>query len=393
MLYWRCLRRPSQRRKHARRLLQLSSLGLTNVPTIVSGTAPTHILRPLLFRLGQDGVITRLHPRLLQTLHSPVADDCLELTISPQLGDSSGSPYGKFSESVTHWLFGSDTLLQLRLMLAIANFCWVRFIMSLSLSLPIVHVMQELAPSPQMRSEYGEVTRYLLSIISHRILRTFVRQIDCVVHLLASKPPVAQSLHVAVSPQSYLGSDLLFVLRVVIQCMLPGTPQELSAEAQTLADKVTTSFPPSGGGLSGLLEQCPACGVEIPLADTASAVCLNGHRWCEAFMTFDVCPLVLIAPLNNSARCSVTSFVLAGTMVRTCVCCARKAFLPAARSLHRPDDGDVTTGERTSTTGTAEDPIMAEDLEAEDRPGWLVQELLKAVRRCLFCGNNFATLI
>ena len=75
--------------------------------------------------------------------------------------------------------------------------------------------------------------------------------------------------------------------------MLPGTPQELSVEAQTLADKVTSSFP---GALSGLLEQCPACGVEIPLADTASAVCSNGHRWCKAFMTFDVYPLVLIAP-------------------------------------------------------------------------------------------------
>jgi general transcription factor 3C protein 4 len=81
-------------------------------------------------------------------------------------------------------------------------------------------------------------------------------------------------------------------------------------------------------------------------------------------------------------------------MVRTCVGCARKAFLPAARSLHRPEGGgDVTTGVRASTRGTAEDQIMAEDLEAEHGPGWLVQELLKAVRRCLFCGNNFATLI
>lgn len=53
----------------------------------------------------------------------------------------------------------------------------------------------------------------------------------------------------------------------------------------------------------------------------------------------------------------------------------------------------MTTGVRASTKGTAEDPIMAEDLDIEHRPGWLVQELLKAVRRCLFCGNNFATLI
>ncbi|KAH9066910.1 hypothetical protein EDB87DRAFT_1672110 [Lactarius vividus] len=307
-----------------------------------SGTAPTHILRPLLFRLSQDGVLTRLHPRLLQALHSPVADDRLELTMSPQFGDSSSPAYLEFSENITRQLFGSETLLQLRLMLAIANFCL------------------ELAPSPEMRGDYREVARYLLGIISYRILRAFVRQIDCVAHLLTR-------------------GDLLFVLRVVIQCMLPGTPQELSVEAQALADKV---------------ERCPACGVEIPLADTASAICSNGHRWCEAFITFDVSPLVLIAhPLTASARCSVTSFILVGTMVRTCLGCARKAFLPAARSLRRPEIGDVTTSIGASRGGTTEDPIMTEDLDIEHRPGWLVQELLKAVRRCLFCGNNFATLI
>ncbi|KAH9172208.1 transcription factor IIIC subunit delta N-term-domain-containing protein [Lactarius sanguifluus] len=300
-----------------------------------SGTAPTHILRPLLFRLSQDGVLARLHPHLLQGLHSPVADDCLELTMSPQFCDPSSPAYLEFSENITRWLFGSDTLLQLRLMLAIANFCW------------------ELAPSPEMRGDYGKVTRYLLGIISHRILRAFVRQIDCVAHLLTR-------------------GDLLFVLRVVTQCMLPGTPQELAVEAQTLADKVTSSFPTSEGTPGGLLERCPACGVEIPLADTASAICSNGHRWF---------------------RCSVTSFILVGTMVRTCLGCARKAFLPAARSLRRPEIGDATTSVGASREGTAEDPIMTEDLDIEHRPGWLAQELLKAVRRCLFCGNNFATLI
>lgn len=226
-------------------------------------------------------------------MRSPVADGCLEPTISPQLGDPSSPTQGEFSENVTRRLFGSDTLLQLRLMLTIANFCWVRFvpILSLSLSLPMAHLAQELAPSPDMRSQYEEVTRYLLSIISHRILRAFVGQIDSVVHFLTSKPPVVQSLYVPIFHQSYLGGDLLFVLRVVIQCMLPGTPEELSVEAQTLADKITSSFPTSGGALSGVLEQCPACGVEIPLADAASAECLNGHRWCETLMTFDVCLL------------------------------------------------------------------------------------------------------
>ena len=81
-------------------------------------------------------------------------------------------------------------------------------------------------------------------------------------------------------------------------------------------------------------------------------------------------------------------------MVRTCLGCARKAFLPGARSLYRLErGGDVAMGVRAPRRGTAEDPVMAEDLGVEDQPGLLVQELLKAVRRCLFCGNNLATLI
>src|SRR6266404_1579097 len=144
-------------------------------------------------------------------------------------------------------------------------------------------------------------------------------------------------------------------MRIVIQCALPGKPQELSVEARKLADKVTSLFPTSEGAPGGLLEQCPACGVGIPLSDTASAVCSNGHRWCEVFKTFGVC--LPLTPLVTSARCSVTSFILAGTMVRTCLGCARKAFLPAARPLHQMDRGDVAIDVRT-LGGTAEDPIM-----------------------------------
>lgn len=106
------------------------------IAATVTGTVPAHLLRPLLFRLGQDGVLTRLHPRLLRALDNPITDDYLELKMSPQLGDPSGPAYGEFGERVTRRLFGSDTLLQVRLMLAIANFCWVRFFRTLSLSPP-----------------------------------------------------------------------------------------------------------------------------------------------------------------------------------------------------------------------------------------------------------------
>ena len=42
-------------------------------------------------------------------------------------------------------------------------------------------------------------------------------------------------------------------------------------------------------------------------------------------------------------------------------------------------------------SGTVEEP-GTENAGTTGR-GWVVQELLKAVRRCLFCGNNFAVLI
>jgi general transcription factor 3C polypeptide 4 len=99
---------------------------LTNVATKVPGTAPIHTLRPVLHRLGQDGVLTRLHSRLLRALQNPVSWDLMELSILPQIDGSSSSPYALFRENITRELFGSDVLLQLRLKLAITDFCWVR---------------------------------------------------------------------------------------------------------------------------------------------------------------------------------------------------------------------------------------------------------------------------
>jgi hypothetical protein len=68
------------------------------------------------------------------------------------------------------------------------------------------------------------------------------------------------------------------------------------------------------------------------------------------------------------------------------------------RSRHQQDRGgglnsDAELSERT----TAEEPRTVGDSGIVDVPatgrGWVIQELLKAVRRCLFCGNNFAILI
>lgn len=91
----------------------------------------------------------------------------------------------------------------------------------------------------------------------------------------------------------YLGDDLPLVLRIVIQCMLPGAPNDLSVEAQNLANKVTALVSPAehDGISSALQERCPACGVEIPLTDIAVATCSNGHRWRESLMTSIIRPL------------------------------------------------------------------------------------------------------
>jgi general transcription factor 3C protein 4 len=85
-------------------------------------------------------------------------------------------------------------------------------------------------------------------------------------------------------------------------------------------------------------------------------------------------------------------------MVQTCLGCARKAFLPAVRSRYQQDGGrELNSGVGLSERTPAEDARTDGDSGLLDVPaigrGWVMQELLKAVRRCLFCGNNFSILI
>ncbi|KAI9510017.1 putative zinc-finger of transcription factor IIIC complex-domain-containing protein [Russula earlei] len=312
------------------------------IGTIAPGTAPIHTLRPILFRLVQGGVLTRLHSRFLQALRRSASESHLEIAIPPLIFTSSASPRPLFRTSIVRQLFGDDTLLRIRLKLAIADFCW------------------RLSSSPENRNEFGTVARDLMSAISHRVLGILVQHIDFVAHLLTR-------------------DDLPFVLRVIIQCMLPGVPQELSVKAQRLADKVTAFFPPAGHETvsNGSRELCPACHVEVPLTDVTLATCSNGHRW---------------------PRCSVTSFILSTTKVQTCLGCARKALLPVARSRYEQESGtELSSGEGGSKLAVAGDSSSVGDSITENvrtiERGWIVQELLKAVRRCIFCGNNFAILV
>lgn len=68
------------------------------------------------------------------------------------------------------------------------------------------------------------------------------------------------------------------------------------------------------------------------------------------------------------------------------------------RSRYQQDQGgELNLDAELSGRTTVEDPRTVGDSGIVDLPatgrGWVVQELLKAVRRCLFCGNNFAILI
>ncbi|KIM44974.1 hypothetical protein M413DRAFT_442941 [Hebeloma cylindrosporum] len=248
-----------------------------------------------------------------------------------------------FRFSVSTHLFGWDELLSLRMRLSLADIAW------------------KLSNNEQRQAECGVVAQALLNAISHRVLRTIIKHVGAVVGMLQA-------------------NDVPFVSRLIVQSLLPGCPLDLVEEGKKLTTKIqpllkeaksasaSSKTTDNAGGNVGeplvpseadimtqLLELCPACGVEIPLEDITSAVCQHGHTW---------------------ARCSVTTFILTTPWVRTCVGCSRKAFVPPSAHI-RPD------GQRDVDQIPA---IIAQG-------GWVVEELLEAVKGCLFCGNRFVSIL
>jgi len=137
-----------------------------------------------------------------------------------------------------------------------------------------------------------------------------------------------------------------------VKSTLHGMESDLRQEGNKLSALLQPIFDPSTGITQDtykLEEICPACGVTIPFEDVISARCANGHTW---------------------PRCSVTTFVLATPWVRTCVGCCRKALLPSS----------------------ALDKSQGQDLPIISR-SWVVEELLDAVTKCLFCGNGFVSIL
>jgi general transcription factor 3C protein 4 len=154
-------------------------------------------------------------------------------------------------------------------------------------------------------------------------------------------------------------------MRMVVQSLLPGSPPDLSAEGDHLS--AITQAALSVPAVNTFNELCPACQVEVPLQDITTAACSNGHTWGKSCLT----ATLLCAYPSLAARCSITTFILSTPLVRTCIGCSRKAFLPLS---------------------TPNAPVDQNWLPPAAR-GWVVEELLEAVNRCLFCNNSFVNLL
>ncbi|KAJ7054193.1 putative zinc-finger of transcription factor IIIC complex-domain-containing protein [Mycena amicta] len=208
-------------------------------------------------------------------------------------------------------------------------------LLGLRLRLGVADFIWKNSDTQQRQADAGVVASSIVSSLSHGFVRTIVR------HLIAAV-------------DSLESSDVPFVLRMVMHTMLTDTgalrvPQDLNQEGELLAHTMANALPSTQPEVAaGLNESCPACRVEIPFREVGSAVCAGGHHW---------------------GRCSITTFILSSPRVRTCVGCGRKAFLPPS----------------TSGDGPSSLPPSAR--------GWVVEELLEAVQRCLFCGNSFVSVL
>lgn len=275
-----------------------------------AGFAPLYLLRPFLFRLRDKKVLSVLHSRVLDTIKPESPDHSTSVTV-PSWTSLTPETRSQFRTSMTRNLFGWDVLLSLRMRLSLADFAW------------------KLSENETKQNECGYIAQILLTTISHRVLRTIIR-------------------HLVASVQILTANDFPFVMRMVVQSLLPGSPPDLSEEGHRLSAIVQASLPVPA--VNTFNELCPACRVEVPLQDITTAVCSNGHTW---------------------ARCSITTFILSTPLVRTCIGCSRKAFLP------------LSTPNAPATQNWL--PPAAQ--------GWVVEELLEAVHRCLFCNNSFVNLL
>ncbi|OCH96338.1 hypothetical protein OBBRIDRAFT_787420 [Obba rivulosa] len=280
-----------------------------------SGETPLAMLRSAFLHLRDPSRLHELRTGLLQIIQQPGAlENGAKILLHPYSGDLSPDTRQQLRRSLSTHLFGWAPVLSSRLKLTLADFC------------------QRHADKQDLQDQFGLAAQALSSSISSHVLRTIIRHAVAVLPLLTT-------------------DDAPFVLRIVVQASLPDSPPDLKQEASDLSAKVRSKLQDDQSGVADLKsnELCPACHAQIILKDITSATCPNGHTW---------------------TRCSITSYVLSTPLVRTCIGCGRKAFLP-----------------------TGQDPRYQASLPDSARRSWLVHDLLDASRRCLWCGNNFVTLV
>ncbi|KAJ7574378.1 transcription factor IIIC subunit delta N-term-domain-containing protein [Mycena floridula] len=261
----------------------------------VSGMTPHQLLRGVMQSLPRH---PDLHSRAIQLLVPRNSIDFALPVFSPWSADPGPILRDSFRTSIMRVLFGTDILLSLRMRLYLANALLK-------------------APSEETKDLAGQAACSLTRAISHILLRVLIRFVTPVVNVLEE-------------------TDAPFVLRLTQCASLPDSPPDLRIEAKTLLDTLLIRVP--SAGMQKPIEICPACNEPIPFDGMTHTHCLGGHAW---------------------ERCSITSYILSTSEVKTCIGCRRKAFLPGCSNLQ----------------------------------SWVVEELLQAINRCLFCGNNFVAVV
>jgi hypothetical protein len=114
-------------------------------------------------------------------------------------------------------------------------------------------------------------------LIQRFILRVLIDHLSAISGLL-TRQSRAPLLPPFVSRKAPAAEDLPFLLRVVLQCLLPDTPPALVAAAQALSTRASERLS-ADAPRNELEESCPACARAMPLDDMTSARCPIGHIW------------------------------------------------------------------------------------------------------------------
>ncbi|KAF9025353.1 hypothetical protein BDZ89DRAFT_953917 [Hymenopellis radicata] len=240
--------------------------------------------------------------------------------------------------SLTPWLKDSGSDLRLRFRKSLKrDFYGCDGLLSLRLRLQVTEANCATLRSVTMKEECYETAHSICKLISDVMLRVLIRHLSAVTSVLSS-------------------SDMPFILRVIRRASQADSPPNTQREVHALLGLIGGSDPSCISRLENELDEavsepCPACKEPVNMETTARPACINGHTWDS---------------------CVVSSFIMATPFVRSCIGCKRKAFLPSSmRSTFKVENNWL--------------PTIAQS--------WIVDELLEAVTRCLYCGNSFIVTI